>query len=195
MIGNRLSIVIALAAAVIADAGIHAAHQRKTDTAPESFTSAVQARTEDGAAATRIVIQIDRYTLDADRKTMTDALAHGGYGAFVQAVRNAPAAGHIEIGTSKFIVRWAREQPAGKGRTISLVTEAPVYFIGGGAVDAKPREAFQLAVVQLTIDDLGMGTGTMAAAAKVKPDGKGGVVIEDYAAEPIKLTSVHRVIA
>ena len=192
---NRLSMLIVLAAAVTADAGTYAAQQRKAYTAPEAFTSALQARTQDGAAATRVHIQIDRYTLEADRKTMTEALAHGGYGAFVQAVRKAPAVGHIEIGTSKFIVRWAREQPAGKGRTISLVTEGPMYFVGGGAVDAKPRDAYQLAVVQLTVDDLGLGTGTMAAAAKVKPDGKGGVVIEDYAEEPIKLTSVHRVIA
>lgn len=195
MTRNRLSMLIVLAAAVLADAGTYAAQPRKVYTAPEAFTSAVQARTDAGAAATRVHIQIDRYTLEADRKTMTDALAHAGYGAFVQAVRKAPAVGYIEIGTTKFIVRWAREQPAGKGRTISLVTEGPMYFVGGGAVDAKPREAYQLAVVQLTIDDLGLGTGTMAAAAKVKPDGKGGVVIEDYAEEPIKLTSVHRVIA
>jgi hypothetical protein len=195
MMRNRLSMLIALATAVIVNAGTYAAQPRKAHTAPEAFTSAMQARTQDGAAATRVLIQIDRYMLEADRKTMTDALAHGGYGAFVQAVRKAPAVGHIEIGTSKFIVRWAREQTAGKGRTISLVTEGPVYFVGGGAVNAKPREAYQLAVVQLTVDDFGFGTGTMAAAAKVKPDGKGGVVIEDYADEPIKLTSVHREIA
>jgi hypothetical protein len=194
MMRNRLPILIAATAAIIGNPGTYAAQPRKAYTAPEAFTSAVQARTEDGAAATRILIQIDRYTLEADRKTMTDALAHGGYGAFVQAVRKAPAVGHIEIGTSKFAVHWAREQPSGKGRTISVVTDRPVYFVGGGAVDAKPRDAYQLAVVQLTIDDLGLGTGTMAAAAKVKPDGNGGVVIEDYADEPIKLTAVHRVI-
>jgi hypothetical protein len=49
--------------------------------------------------------------------------------------------------------------------------------------------------VQLTVDEFGLGTGTMAAAAKVKPDGQGGVVLEDYAEEPIKLTYVHREIA
>jgi hypothetical protein len=32
----------------------------------------------------------------------------------------------------------------------------------------------------------------MAAAARVKPDGKGGVVLEDYAEEPIQLTFVRR---
>jgi hypothetical protein len=35
----------------------------------------------------------------------------------------------------------------------------------------------------------------MAAAAKVKRDGESGVLIEDYAEEPIKLTFVSRVIA
>ena len=47
-------------------------------------------------------------------------------------------------------------------------------------------------MLQITIDEVGMGSGTMAAAAKVKPDGQGGVVLEDYADEPIKLTYVKR---
>ena len=67
------------------------AQQRQAYTAPEAFTSAVQAKSEEGAAATRILIQIDRYTLEQDRKTMTDALAHGAYNGFVQALRQAPA--------------------------------------------------------------------------------------------------------
>jgi hypothetical protein len=46
--------------------------------------------------------------------------------------------------------------------------------------------------VQLAVDEFGLGTGTMAAAARVKPDGAGGVVMEDYAEEPIRLTFVHR---
>jgi hypothetical protein len=75
------------------------------------------------------------------------------------------------------------------------VTERPVYFVGGGSADAKPRQGFDLAVLQLTVDDYGLGMGTMAAAARVKPDGSGGVVLEDYAEEPIKLSSVYRVIA
>ena len=48
--------------------------------------------------------------------------------------------------------------------------------------------------MRLTVDEIGLGTGTMAAAARVKPDGSGGVVVEDYADEPIKLTFVTRVI-
>ena len=58
-----------------------------------------------------------------------------------------------------------------KGRTISLVTERPVYFVGGGKADAKPRAGFELAVVQLNVDEFGLGSGTMAAAARVKASG------------------------
>jgi hypothetical protein len=171
------------------------ASKRNVQTAPEAFTSAVQVRSEDGALAGNIRIQVDKYTSDVDRTAMAEALKLGGYPAFVQALRKAPAVGFLEIGKQRFIIRWARQQTTEKGRTISVVTDGPAYFVGGGKVDAKPRAGFEVAVVQLTVDDFGLGTGTMAGAAKVKPDGQGGVVIEDYAVEPIKLTYVHREIA
>jgi hypothetical protein len=69
-----------------------------------------------------------------------------------------------------------------------------VYFVGGGRADPKPREGFELAVVRLAVDEIGLGTGTLAAAARVRLDGAGGVTVEDYADEPIRLTFVSRVI-
>jgi hypothetical protein len=161
-------------------------------TAPESFTSQVQTRTSVGGAGANMRIQIDRYNSEFERKTMTDAMTHGGYPGFVLALRKGSEIGHLQLGDQKFPLRWAREQPAGKGRAITLVADKPVYFVGGGRADAKPREGYELAVVQLTLDEFGMGKGTMAAAARVKPDGKGGVVLEDYAEEPIQLTFVRR---
>jgi hypothetical protein len=185
-----LAAVFAASAAVWADAS----QERRAYTAPETFTSPLQTRTAAGAAAARITIQIDRYHSANELKTMTDAMTYGGYPAFVQAMRKAPAVGYVEIGDVKVALRWARELTnEKKGRTISLVTERPVYFIGGGKADAKPRAGFELAVIQLNVDEFGLGSGTMAAAAKVKKDPDGtGVLIEDYAEEPIKLTSVHR---
>ena len=44
----------------------------------------------------------------------------------------------------------------------------------------------------MEVDDVGLGTGTMAAAARVKPGGDAGVQIDDYAEEPIKLIAVNR---
>jgi hypothetical protein len=168
--------------------------RRRTQTAPETFTSPMQARTELGAASATVRIQIDRYTPDAERTKITDALRYGGYPGFLVALRKAPAVGHVAIGDLQVPLRWAREQETPKGRAISLVTETPLYFIGSGRPEAKPRVGFEVAIVQLAVDEFGLGTGTMAAAARIKSDGEGGVVMEDYAEEPIRLTSVYRVI-
>jgi len=183
---------VVLATAVCATTLITA--QGRTHTAPEAFRAQLQSRTATGALAATIRLQVDRYTPEADRKAMTEAIAHGGYAAFLDALRKAPAVGYVQVEDVKVVIRWAREQKTPQGRDISLVTEAPVYFVGGGAAAPKSREGFELAVVRLTVDEIGLGAGTMAAAARVKPDGKGGVVIEDYATETIKLTSVSRVI-
>lgn len=42
--------------------------------------------------------------------------------------------------------------------------------------------------MELQLDDQGSGTGTMAAAARVRPSPDGGVVLDDYAEAPIRLT-------
>jgi hypothetical protein len=189
---REIQMSVFAAAIAVAMVAPPAAAQRKPYTAPETFSSPLQARTGAGAAATTIKIQIDRYTPENARKTLTEALRITGYPGFLQALRKAPEVGFVEVGDVKATLRWAREQPSGKGRAISLATDTPIYFIGGGRADAKPRAGFELAVVQLAVDEFGLGSGTMAAAARVKPDGEGGVVVEDYAEEPIKLTAVHR---
>ena len=186
--------VMGLAAAIVAGETLAGTQHIRGQTAPEAFTSHLQARTGAGALAAFIRIEIDRYTPDADRAAMTDALKFGGYPAFLQALRKAPVVGHVVVDDVRVALRWAREEVTPKGRRISLVTEAPVYFVGGGRADAKPREGFELAVLRLDVDEIGLGKGTMAAAARVKPDGAGGVVVEDYADQPIELTFVSRVI-
>jgi hypothetical protein len=189
-----LSVAVVVLATAVGATTVIDAQSSRTQTAPEAFRAQLQSRTAAGALAATIRLQVDRYTPEADRKAMTEAIAHGGYAAFLEALRKAPAVGYVQIEDVKVTLRWAREVKTPQGRDISLVTDAPVYFVGGGAATPKPREGFELAVVRLTIDEIGLGSGTIAAAARVKPDGAGGVVIEDYAAETIKLTSVSRVI-
>jgi hypothetical protein len=47
-------------------------------------------------------------------------------------------------------------------------------------------------VIQLSVDSRGNGTGTMAAAARVKKGGETGVQIDDYAEAPVALVKVTR---
>jgi len=145
-----------------------------------------------GTLTVPIVVQVDRYTPAHARTTMTDALKYQGYPGFLNALREAPIAGSLTIGDQKWVIRWARQQPNESGRIISIVTDKPVAFVGGGRTDAKPKAGYEVAVAQFTLDKSGHGTGTMAAAARVKPGGETGVRIDDYAETPVKLTAAVR---
>jgi hypothetical protein len=167
--------------------------QASKNTAPESFRANAQVTGAAGGAASALVIQIDRYTSDADHKALADTLKTSGHAAFVEALRKAPAIGKLTIGTRAFTVRWARTQPVDiDHRRVALVTDQPVFFAGAGAVDAKPTAGYDLAVVEFTIDAVGLGKGTMASAAKVKAGGPTGVEVEDYSGKRLELMTVTR---
>jgi hypothetical protein len=165
----------------------------QTKGAPETFTANLHTTgASGGAAAATIQIDIQRYTPDAERTAVENALKTGGYPGFLTALRKAPEVGNVSFGEKKWAIRWAREQPNATGRTITLVTDQPIFFVGGGAVDAKPRAGYEVGLIQLNVEDVGLGKGMMAAAAKVKPGGDGGVQVDDYADKPINLTTVVR---
>lgn len=145
-----------------------------------------------GAITVPMVVQIERYTPDHALTTMTDALKYGGYPGFLKALREAPAAGTLEVAGQKFVIRWARQVPADAGRRISLVTDQPVYFVGSGRRDAKSTRGYEVAVLQLTMDASGKGEGTLAAAARVKPLDVTGVQLDDYAETPIQVKATAR---
>ena len=138
-------------------------------------------------------VRVTRYTPDFDRKTVETALRLGGYPRFLTALRNAPEVGQLVLaGGEPYAIRYARETVEAGGRTIVLVTDRPVLFLGGGRAGAKPRAGYEVAVLRIQLDAKGEGRGTMAAAARVRPDGDGGVLLDDYAEEPIALTDVTR---
>ena len=191
---SGLSLTLALAA-MIAPALPDAGGRAQKTSAPETITANAHVTGSTGAAATRITMQIDRYTPDADREAVIQALKQGGYPAFLTALRKAPVVGTITVAGQTFNIRWAREQPVSNGRTIVLVTDKPVYFVGGGSTTAKPREGYEVALLKFRLDGSGLGfEGTMAAAARVKPGGDTGVQIDDYAEKPIELQSINRAI-
>ena len=145
-----------------------------------------------GAAAATIKVVIQRYTPDAERTALEAALATGGYTAFLPALRRSSDVGYVEHGTARFTIRYARETKTDKGRSIDVVTDRPIFFVGGGAPEARPRVSFDVAVLRMEVDIIGFGNGVMAAAARLKPAADGGVQIDDYSEQPIKLVTVMR---
>ena len=166
--------------------------QKRRDPLPESFTATAQFLGEGGAAATTLKIRVERYTPDADREAVLEALSQGGYPGFVTALRKAPVVGSVAIGGHTFDIRWARESPIANGRSIVLATDKPMFFIGAGSPTAKPREGFEVGVISFNVNDSGMGYGgKMAAAARVKR-GETGIEIADYADKLTELRTVMR---
>jgi hypothetical protein len=190
----RLSLTLAVAG-MLAPAMPAAAGQSKKPTAPETITANAQLAGDTGSVASRVTMKIDRYSPDADRNAVADALKHGGYPGFLTALRKAPVVGSVTVAGQSVDIRWAREEPVANGRSIVLITDKPMYFVGGGSTTAKPRAGYEVGVVQFTIDDSGLGVkGTMAAAARVKPGGATGVQLDDYAEKPIQLQGINRTI-
>jgi len=162
-------------------------------TAPETFRASAKVSNEGLAGAGYVDIHINKYATDKEREALLTAFKSGGYPALLTALRKAPTLGTVKVGGDTFEVRWAREQRSGENRrTITVVTDKPMLFVGGGNVNAKPREGYDLAVIQCDMDDSGVGNGTMAAAAKIKPGGPNGFELDDYADQPIKLVSISR---
>jgi len=170
------------------------AAQRKPSDVPVDFSASVQLVGPMGAAATNLMIHIDRYTSDSDRTTLVDALKRNGYEGFLPALRQAPVVGYIQIKEQKWDLRWAHQQTDDVRQTVTVATDQPIYFVGGGRPDAKPRTGYDMAVIRLDVDSIGMGKGSFAAAARVKPSSDGqGVQVDDYAGEPAEITSVKRI--
>jgi hypothetical protein len=179
-------VVLVLVAGVVADA------QRWKITAPESFRANAQVLSAAGGAASALDIRIERYTTDTEHAAMTAVLKAGGNDGFIAELKKAPAIGAVKLGPRSVAVRWAREQPQGDSRRIVVVTDEPVFFAGAGAVDAKPTAGYDIAVLEFTVDSVGLGKGTMAPAARVKPGGPVGVEVDDYSGKRVTLLTVTR---
>jgi hypothetical protein len=193
---TRLALTVLTCALV--PAGLQG-QDKKLPKGPEEFSVNAQTAADAGALASQFVIAIDRYNTEKERDVLATALTQGGYPAFLPALRKAPLVGHVKAGTQTFDIRYAFQRPAnttatGGGRTIVVVTDKPVYFVGGGAVQAKAREGYEVAVAQFEVDEVGLGKGTMAMAARVKPGGPAGVQIDDYAEKPVQLATVRKLL-
>ena len=188
-----MSICALVVAVVLSGFGAMSPAQSWKNTAPESFRANAQAISGGGGVAAAMTFQVDAYTPDADRERLLAALTSGGSPAFVEALKKEKAAGYVQAGDRKVTIRYARMQPSVNGkRRVVLVTDAPVYFVGGGALNAAPKEGYDVAVVEFEVDTVGLGSGTIAMAARVKPGGPAGVQIDDYAEKPVKLVTVTR---
>jgi hypothetical protein len=176
----------------LATAAAGAAQNSKSG-GPESFRANGQIGAEPGGVASSMTIRIERYTADADHQALVAALNTHDQAAFLAALKKTPEVGTLTMGKRSIPIRWARQQAQGQDRRVGLMTGEPAYFFGAGAVDAKPTAGYDVAVIEFTIDSVGIGNGSMAMAAKVKPGGATGIEIEDYSGKRVTLVTVTKI--
>jgi hypothetical protein len=187
----RPTTAIALAGAVILAFSPRVAGQKFDP--PVDFTAAAEVTTALAKATTTVKIHIDSYTSDRDRNVLVSALRMNGYQNFLPAFKRTPIVGYVQINEQKWDLRWAAATVEGGLQIVTAATDKPMFFLGGGDADPKTRRGYEMAVIRMEFDRTGKGTGVLNAAARVKPNADmSNVIVDDYADNPVKLTSVAR---
>jgi hypothetical protein len=162
--------------------------------AGETFSATAAVKAASGAAANApLTIVVDRKMSQSEAEKFTGAFASGGAAALRKALVGVAPTGSVQLGNGKATpTRLTLERATDKGRLLTIVTDQPLLFVGGGLPDAKPKEGYDFAIIDLEVDASGNGSGTVAPAAKVAVK-QGAFVVQDYGSEMVRLTNVKKV--
>ena len=145
-----------------------------------------------GARNTATVdIVIDRWSTDAERDQLRAALREGGADGLLHALQKVKEVGRISSARSlDYPLRLARQttSPSG-GRRILMGTDRLISFL---ELRDQPRTVdYPFMVIDIRLDASGKGEGKLMPLAKITEDRDHIVEIENYASEPVRLTSVQ----
>jgi hypothetical protein len=163
-------------------------------TGRETFNATATVKTAGAASATApVTITVDRKMPQSEADRLIAAFKSGGAAALRKALEGVAPTGSVKVGAGEPTpARLTVERTTDKGRLLTIVTDKPILFLGAGKAEAKPKAGYDFAIVDLEVDGKGSGSGTFAPAAKVTVKGN-TFVVEDYAAELVRLTDVRAV--
>ncbi len=161
---------------------------------PERFTATAAVKTAGAATASApVTIVVDRKMPQSESDRLVGAFKTGGVSALRKALAGVPPTGTVQLGAGAATpTRLTIERATDKGRLITIVTDQPILFLGGGVPGAKPKEGYDFAIIDIEVDAKGTGSGTLAPAARITVK-EGVFIVEDYASELIRLTAVKKV--
>jgi hypothetical protein len=154
----------------------------------ETFTATATVKTAAGATATvPVSVTIDRVTPQPEADALAAAFKTGGAAGLRKALEGRPATGSVRVGGGATTpTRLTMERRTDKGRLLTILTDTPLFFVGAGAPDAKPRAGHDFALLDLELEKGGAGSGTLAPAARISVK-EGAFVVDDYGAELVRL--------
>ncbi|HTI36074.1 MAG TPA: hypothetical protein VL484_00835 [Vicinamibacterales bacterium] len=158
----------------------------------ETFTATATVKSPNGNASMPVRISINQFASDSERDAVVALVRAGDAAATRKGLASRKDVGYIELGTRKTPIKYAYIRPTGSGRLITVLTAAPLAFVGGAAPDAPSREGYDIALALLVLDANGTGDGELAPAAKVKINEEGAVVTDHYNGEAVRLTQIAK---
>ena len=143
--------------------------------------------------AGRIEIVIERWSSDRERDELIATLKDKGPDALLNELQKLPRVGYIRDangGSVGWDLHFARERKLDDGgRQIVLATDRP---ISAWEAFNRPRSSeYDSTLAEIRFDGDGKGVGKLAVAAKITTNPKTGTIeIENFASEPVRLTTV-----
>lgn len=159
----------------------------------ETFKATASIKSPQANASAPVTIRIDRLVSDADRAKIIAVVKENDAARIRKALAAMEDIGFVEMGKQRTPIKYAYATPSGGGRLITVLTAAPIMFVGGSAPDAKSRDSFDLGLALLVLDAADTGEGELSPAAKIKTNSDGAIVTEDYGREVIHLTGISKV--
>ena len=165
--------------------------QAQTNGTPERFTAAA-INTNRGAAG-NIDIQVDRWSSDAERDKLVNALTTKGADKLLDVLQDLPVKGNFRApGPLGWDIRFARRYPTEEGgERVVLATDRPIGFFEAAN---QPRSiTYPFTIIELQLNRAGEGQGRMSLATKVILDKKKNMItLENFELQPVLLTQVKR---
>lgn len=178
---------------VLSGAMLVTAASPRGQAAAEVFTATAAVKGAGGASATApVTVTVDRKMSQGEAEKLTAAFKSGGAAALRKALVGVAPTGSVKIGAGTATpTRLTIERGTGSGRLLTIVADQPLVFLGAGVPGAKAKEGYDFAVIDIEVDAKGNGSGTIAPAAKIKLN-QSAFVVEDYAADVVRLTAVTK---
>ena len=145
------------------------------------------------AAPGRLEIVIERWSSERERNELIGVLREKGSDALLSKLQKMPRVGYIRDangGSVGWDLHFARERKLEDGgRQIVIATDRP---ISAWEAFNRPRSSeYDFTLADIRFDGDGKGVGKLAVAAKITTNPKTGAIeIENFASEPVRLTTV-----
>jgi hypothetical protein len=142
------------------------------------------------ATTNQVLINIDRWSTEAERQTLVSQLRENGPQAALTALQKMRPVGTIRTpDTVGYDLRYAHQRPGEDGGTrIVIATDRPIGF--WEAVNQPRSIEYPFTVIEIHLKADGTGEGKLSYATKVTVGDENTVVLENYEAQPVLLQSV-----